>query len=137
MALHAHARAIFPENLVGRGPTGQSSVAIGAVFLLQWLSGVIVQSFADAADPAQAYRVVFGFLAAVTLAGLLIYLRIDDARPSMADAASNIIAMCSSRQGALNLRLAQHELEVSRALDCSCDTYALTTARAKGFRSES
>jgi sugar phosphate permease len=86
MVLHAHARAIFPEHLVGRGLTVQNSVAIGAVFLFQWLSGVIVQSFADSADPAYAYRVVFGVLAAVTLAGLLVYLRIEDAKPSMADA---------------------------------------------------
>jgi sugar phosphate permease len=86
MVLHAHARAIFPEHLVGRGLTVQNTVAIGAVFLMQWASGAIVERFADASDPAYAYRIVFGFLAAATLAALVVYMRIEDARPSMADA---------------------------------------------------
>jgi len=86
MVLHAHARAIFPEHLIGRGLTVQNTVAIGAVFLMQWLSGFIVERFADAADPAFAYRVVFGFLGAITLLALLVYLRIEDAKPSMAEA---------------------------------------------------
>jgi sugar phosphate permease len=86
MVLHAHARAIFPEHLVGRGLTVQNSVAIGAVFLMQWSSGIIVERFADAADPAFAYRVVFGFLGVITMLGLLVYLRIEDAKPSVADA---------------------------------------------------
>ncbi len=87
MVLHAHARAIFPEHLVGRGLTVQNSVAIGAVFLMQWVSGIIIETFADAADPGFAYRVVFGFLGAITLLALMVYLRIEDAKPSMADAA--------------------------------------------------
>lgn len=86
MVLHAHARAIFPEHLVGRGLTVQNTVAIGAVFLMQWASGAIVERFADPADPAYAYRIVFGFLAAATLAALLVYMRIEDAKPSTADA---------------------------------------------------
>ncbi len=86
MVLHAHARAIFPEHLVGRGLTVQNTVAIGAVFLMQWASGAIVERFADASDPAYAYRVVFAFLATATVAALLVYMRIEDARPSMADA---------------------------------------------------
>lgn len=86
MVLHAHARAIFPEHLVGRGLTVQNTVAIGAVFLMQWASGAIVERFADVSDPAYAYRIVFGFLAAATLAALLVYMRIEDAKPSMADA---------------------------------------------------
>ncbi len=86
MVLHAHARAIFPEHLVGRGLTVQNSVAIGAVFLMQWVSGIIVEKFDDPADPAVAYRLVFGFLGAVTLLAMLVYTRIEDARPSLADA---------------------------------------------------
>ena len=86
MVLHAHARAIFPEHLVGRGLTVQNTVAIGAVFLMQWASGAIVERFADASDPSYAYRVVFAFLAAATVSALLVYMRIEDARPSMADA---------------------------------------------------
>jgi sugar phosphate permease len=87
MVLHAHARAIFPEHLVGRGLTVQNSVAIGAVFLMQWISGIIIERFADAADPAFAYRLVFGFLGAITLLALLVYLRIEDAKPSGAGVA--------------------------------------------------
>lgn len=86
MVLHAHARAIFPEHLVGRGLTVQNTVAIGGVFVMQWISGIIVERFATVEDPAWAYRVVFGFLGLFTLLALLVYLRIEDAKPSTASA---------------------------------------------------
>ena len=57
----------------------------GAVFLMQWKSGIIVEQFADAADPAYVYRIVLGFLGVKTLPALLVYLRIEEARPGVAD----------------------------------------------------
>jgi len=86
MILHAHTRAILPDHLVGRGLTVQNTAAFVGVFAMQWASGFIVGAFQGSADPALPYRVVFAFLAASTLVALLVYLRIDDAKPSMASA---------------------------------------------------
>ena len=86
MVLHAHTRAILPDHLVGRGLTVQNTATFVGVFAMQWGSGVIIGAFRDAADPALAYRVVFAFLGAAALVALLVYLRIEDAPPSVAGA---------------------------------------------------
>lgn len=80
MLLHAHARAVLPANLLGRGLTLQNTASIFGVFLWQSLTGLIVGAFADAgaAAPETAYRTVFGFLGAVSLAGLLVYSGCED-----------------------------------------------------------
>lgn len=80
MLLHAHARAVLPGHLMGRGLTLQNTASIFGVFLWQSLTGVIVDAFthAGAAVPEAAYRTVFGFLGAVSLAGLLVYSGCDD-----------------------------------------------------------
>ena len=85
MILHTHARAIFPEHLVGRGLTVQNMAAIGGVFVLQSASGLIIGAVsATGVAPELAYRLVFAFLGVCMLAALLVYLRIDDVRPSAA-----------------------------------------------------
>lgn len=86
MVLHAHARAILPDHLVGRGLTVQNTAVFVGVFVMQWASGFIIGGFRDAGDPALPYRLVFAFLGAATLIALLVYLRIEDARPSVVDA---------------------------------------------------
>lgn len=86
MVLHAHARAILPDHLVGRGLTVQNTAVFVGVFVMQWASGFIIGGFRNAGDPALPYRLVFAFLGAATLIALLVYLRIDDARPSVVDA---------------------------------------------------
>lgn len=80
MLSHAHARAVLPAHLVGRGLTLQNLVAFLGVFVMQALSGFIVGAFGSAAGaaPEAAYRAVFGGLAVVTAAALAIYLRCED-----------------------------------------------------------
>ena len=86
MILHAHTRAILPDHLVGRGLTVQNTAAFVGVFVMQWASGIIIGAFGDAGDPALPYRLVFAFLGGSTLVALLVYLRIEDAKPSAFDA---------------------------------------------------
>jgi MFS family permease len=86
MILHAHTRSILPDHLVGRGLTVQNTAAFVGVFAMQWASGYIVGAFRGSGDPALPYRVVFAFLAVSTLLALLVYLRIEDAKPSRMDA---------------------------------------------------
>jgi hypothetical protein len=80
MLLHAHARAVLPPDLVGRGLTLQNVAVFLGVFVMQALSGFIVGAFGSSggAAPETAYRAVFGVLALVTGAGLLIYLRCEE-----------------------------------------------------------
>lgn len=84
MILHAHARAILPDHLVGRGLTVQNMAAFVSVFVMQWVSGMIVGAFESTDDPALPYRLVFAFLGLSILAALLVYLRIEDVKPGAA-----------------------------------------------------
>jgi len=83
MLIHAHARAVLPDHIVGRGLTLQNLAAFLGVFAIQAVSGFIIGDFTagGAAAPEIAYRSVFGFLALTTLVSLVIYLRIRDVRP--------------------------------------------------------
>lgn len=82
MLIHAHARAVLPPDLVGRGLTLQNFAVFLGVFVMQALSGVIVGAFGSpgGAAPEIAYRAVFGVLAIVTGVALLIYLRCEEPR---------------------------------------------------------
>src|SRR5690606_248047 len=66
MLLHAHARAVLPAHLLGRGLTLQNAASIGGVFLWQTATGLIVDVFPAEQGPVPeaAYRAVFAFLAA-------------------------------------------------------------------------
>lgn len=83
MLIHAHARAILPDRLIGRGLTLQNLSVMLGVFVIQALTGVIVGSFgAEGAEaPEIAYRAAFGFLALSLAAGLAFYARIADVSP--------------------------------------------------------
>lgn len=83
MVLHAHARSSLPEHLVGRGMTLQNTAAMGGIFVLQSLSGLIIGAFekVGGAPPETAYRAVFGFLGVALLVSLSIYVRARDIKP--------------------------------------------------------
>ena len=83
MLIHAHARAILPDRLIGRGLTLQNLSVMLGVFVIQALTGVIVGSFGPEGSeaPEIAYRAAFGFLALSLAAGLAFYARIADVSP--------------------------------------------------------
>lgn len=83
MLIHAHARAILPDRLIGRGLTLQNLAVMLGVFVLQAVTGVIVGAFAaeGAEAPEIAYRATFAFLALSLTAGIAAYARIDDVSP--------------------------------------------------------
>jgi len=80
----AHGRTIFPPHLVGRGLTTINIATMGGAATLQFITGLVVGQFAGPGEaaPPEAYRAMYGTLAALCLLSLLIYLRIDDAKPS-------------------------------------------------------
>ena len=82
MLIHAHARAVLPSHLVGRGLTLQNLAVFLGVFVMQALSGLIVGVFQGPGGmaPEAAYRAVFGFLALGTAVALLVYVRSDEPR---------------------------------------------------------
>lgn len=81
MISHAHARAVLPVELIGRGLTLQNLAVFLGVATLQYLSGVVVTVTATP-DTSLAYRAVFLFLAVATLLGALCYSPVRDVRPS-------------------------------------------------------
>ena len=83
MLIHAHARAILPDRLIGRGLTLQNLSVMLGVFVIQALTGLIVGSFGpEGAEASEiAYRAAFGFLALSLAAGLAFYARIADVSP--------------------------------------------------------
>ncbi len=84
VTLLAHARAMYPDRLVGRTVTLVNFANFGGIAVLQFASGGIVDMFpvAEGYDPADAYRALFAFLAVAVLLGILAYLPVRDFRPS-------------------------------------------------------
>ncbi len=84
VTLLAHARAMYPDRLVGRTVTLVNFANFGGIAVLQFASGGIVDLFpaAEGYDPADAYRALFAFLAVAVLLGILAYLPVRDFRPS-------------------------------------------------------
>ncbi|MGM0585041.1 MAG: MFS transporter [Pseudomonadota bacterium] len=77
----AHARALFPARLVGRGVTFLNLFVMGGVGFAQWLTGEVVQLAGDASGPAEAYQLLFALYAGLMAAALAIYLFSRDAKP--------------------------------------------------------
>ena len=71
----AHGRSLVPPHLLGRAITLLNVGAMGGGFLVQFLSGAIIEMFASGggAYPLQAYRLVFGLQAAFVLVGSFVY----------------------------------------------------------------
>ena len=81
--IHAQARTILPDHLVGRGLTLQNLAVFLGVFAFQSLTGYIVGAFAPGADgipPEAAYRAVFGALALALVISAAIFSRARDSR---------------------------------------------------------
>lgn len=77
-------RALFPDALVGRGMTLINLFTFLGLASMQIIAGLIVGTFAgpDGQSPPQAYRLMFGFMMAISAIVLLIYSRVRDIRPS-------------------------------------------------------
>lgn len=80
----ALARAMFPDALVGRGMTLVNLFTFLGLASMQIIAGVIVGHFAgpDGQSTPEAYRLMFGFMAAVSAIVIVIYSRVRDIRPS-------------------------------------------------------
>jgi MFS family permease len=73
----AHGRSLVPPHLLGRAITLLNIGAMGGGFLVQFVSGAIIEMFVSDAGkyPLDAYRLVFGLQAALVLVGLIVYFR--------------------------------------------------------------
>ncbi len=83
MLIHAHARAILPDRLIGRGLTLQNLAVMLGVFVVQAATGAVIGAFAPEGGeaPEIAYRATFGVLALSLAAGVALYARISDVSP--------------------------------------------------------
>jgi len=72
----SHGRSLVAPHLLGRTITLLNIGAMGGGFLVQFVSGTIINLFASQAGayPLHAYRLVFALQAALVLAGFLAYL---------------------------------------------------------------
>jgi sugar phosphate permease len=77
-------RALFPDHLVGRGMTLINLFTFLGLAAMQIIAGLIVGHFvgSDGNAPPEAYRLMFGFMAAASAIVILIYSRVRDIRPS-------------------------------------------------------
>ena len=77
-------RALFPDALVGRGMTLINLFTFLGLATMQIVAGLIVGYFAGESgeSPAFAYRLMFGFMTAVSLIVIAIYTRVGDIKPS-------------------------------------------------------
>ena len=84
--LMAHGRSIFPDHLTGRAITLFNMGNILGVFLLQGLSGLVLQAFVgaetDAPTPEIAYRAIFALLAGLLTISGIIYALVPDRKPA-------------------------------------------------------
>lgn len=80
-----HARAIFPDRLIGRGIATVNTAVMLGVACMQTVSGAVVGAFEllpDGARSEGAYRTLFGGLAVVLIVAVAIYSRSQDVKPS-------------------------------------------------------
>ena len=88
--LTAHGKSLFPHRLIGRGLSLMNIASIGGVFVQQIVTGLIIGLFpyevveGARVYPPEAYRAVFGFLAAQLALVVLVYLGAPDRHPAKA-----------------------------------------------------
>jgi predicted MFS family arabinose efflux permease len=95
VVLIAHGKALFPSHLVGRGLALLNMASMGGVFLVQIVSGFVIELFPTAPDGAYAlaaYRWVFGLQATIIVLALLAYLSVREPAGSVAKGSSAPIA---------------------------------------------
>jgi sugar phosphate permease len=82
----SHALALFPQPLSGRVISTVNMTCVIGVVLVQNLTGIIVAAIPQAtgATPAEAYRWIFGTMAALLAAAMLVYSTTAEVRPSAA-----------------------------------------------------
>jgi MFS family permease len=83
--IFAHARSLFPDRYVGRVVTAINLFIWSGVFLVQIGTGFLIDAFpADelGRSPFIAYRATFAVLAALLVAAVMFYRRIEDVPPS-------------------------------------------------------
>lgn len=69
----AHARAMVPAHLIGRGVTLMNFFSIGGAGVIQFLSGGVFATASGHTSPEAAYAILFGFYALLLAAGLAAY----------------------------------------------------------------
>ena len=81
--LLAHARAIMPDRLIGRGIAVVNTGIMISIALMQTAVGIIINISAGPglAPDAESYKLVFSFLAVMAFASFLIYASVDDQPP--------------------------------------------------------
>ena len=83
--IFAHARALFPDTHTGRAITAINLFIWSGVFLIQVITGFIVNAFpADSQghSPIEAYQAMFITLAIALIFAVFVYRRIEDVPPS-------------------------------------------------------
>jgi MFS family permease len=77
-------RALFPDARVGRGMTLINLFTFLGLAMMQIITGLVVGHFAEpnGGAPPEAYRLMFGFMTAISVIVILIYSRVRDIRPS-------------------------------------------------------
>jgi predicted MFS family arabinose efflux permease len=80
----AHGRSLFPDHLAGRGVTTVNLAQVAGTSLLPILTGAVMSAVEGWTGGARtlAYRAMFASIALCLLAGLAVYVRAPDARPS-------------------------------------------------------
>ena len=81
--LLAHARALVPPRLMGRGLTTVNTGIMMAIALMQLAVGAVIGYTRDALEwqPGASYRAAFAFMAVMATIAILNYLRVDDKPP--------------------------------------------------------
>ena len=81
--LLAHARALVPEYLIGRGITTVNTGIMIAIAMMQLAVGALIGWLTadNGGDAAFAYRGAFGFISVMALLSTLNYLRVRDCKP--------------------------------------------------------
>lgn len=82
--IFAHARSVFPPELVGRGMTTLNIGTMGGAAFQQIVTGYLMawQTPPGGMPDETAYRIMFGLQAIWLLVALLFYLRTPDAKPN-------------------------------------------------------
>jgi MFS family permease len=82
----AHGMALLPQRLSGRGATVLNIALLGGAAIIQSVSGSLLDAGTRIAGTEGAYRALFALLAAVLVAALVCYRRIEPRGTAAADA---------------------------------------------------